>query len=65
MKTDDLQDLLDTVELVRLEREPAVSAELLQQVVLIEEANPDSDERALKAIREVVEAAVATAEGDA
>jgi len=63
MKTNDLQDLLDTVELVRLERSPAVPSELVKQVVLIEEANPDSDERALAQIREVVEAAVAAAEG--
>ena len=62
MKTNDLQDLLDTVELVRLETCPSAPAELLRQVVLIEEANPESNERALAAIREVVEAAVAAAE---
>ena len=63
MKTDDLQDLLDTVELVRKERGSNVPPELVQKVVLIEEANPDSDERALAQIREVVEAAVAAVEG--
>ena len=63
MKTDDLQDLIDTVELVRLERSSAVPSELVKQVVLIEEANPDSDERALAQIRKVVESAVAAVEG--
>lgn len=62
MKTDDLQDLLDTVELVRMERRSAVPSDLVKQVVLIEEANPDSDERALAEIRKAVEAAVAAAE---
>ena len=62
MKTDDLQDLLETVELVRLEHCPQVPAEVLRQVVLIEEANPDDDERALERIKSVIEAAVAIAE---
>ena len=62
MKTDDLQDLLDTVELVRLDQSPLVPAVLLEKVVLIEEANPDSDERALAQIREIVERVVSAAE---
>lgn len=50
MRTIDLKDLLDTVELMRVERHPELDAEFLAAVVRAEEANPEDDTEALRNI---------------
>jgi len=62
MKSNELDELLQTVESVRATRFAHLPAEFVREVVLVEEANPDSDDRALAEIRKLVEAAV-TSEG--
>lgn len=62
MKKNELDELLQTVEAVRAGSFAHLPTEFVRGVVLVEEANPDSDERALAEIRKLVEAAV-TSEG--
>lgn len=54
MTTYDLQHLLATVEAVREELHPEVPAALLEAVVEAEDANPDADDAALRAIEAAV-----------
>ena len=63
MKRNDLQELQGAVAAVRAKRKPDLSAEFLRQVVLIEERNPESEERALKELRALVEKVVSESEG--
>src|SRR5690242_15821278 len=46
MRTNDLQDLLETLELVRKEKHPDVDPAFLVAVVRAEEQNPEDDQEA-------------------
>lgn len=50
MRTIDLKDILATVELMRSQRHPDLSAEFLGAVVRAEEENSEDNEGALSAI---------------
>ncbi len=62
MKTNDLDELLRTVESVRATSFEHLPSGFVRGVVLVEEENPDSDERALAEIRKLIDAEV-TSEG--
>ena len=58
MPTNDLADLLQVVERLRVELHPDLSASFLAAVVRAEETNPDDDSGAVQAIRQALELAL-------
>lgn len=50
MQTNDLKDLIDTVELLRKELHPELDAGFLKSVIRAEEQNPEDDAEARRAI---------------
>lgn len=57
----DLGDLLESVELARVEKHPTLSSQFLRRVVEIEHEAADDEQAALSAIRKEVSAVVASA----
>lgn len=60
MKTTDLKALVEAVEAVRKEMHPDLSRGFLGAVIQAEEANPENDEAALRAIQAALEVALRT-----
>jgi|HigsolmetaAR202D_1030399.scaffolds.fasta_scaffold01122_13 hypothetical protein len=58
MRTTDLSDLLKAVESIRSEMHPDLSRSFLEAVVAAEEANPEDDDGAMKAIEAALNAAL-------
>lgn len=56
MQTNDLQDLLETVEQLRAEIHPDLDAKFLEAVVHAEEENPEDDAEAVRAIQAALKA---------
>jgi len=56
MRTNDLNDLTQTVEILRAELHPDLDAGFLAAVVRAEEANPEDDAEALRAIQNALKA---------
>jgi len=55
-----LGDLLESVDLARIERHPTMSAQFLRRVVEIEHEAADDEQAALSAIRKEVSAVIAS-----
>jgi hypothetical protein len=58
MKTADLEDILRTVETIRVEMHPDLDATFLSDVVKAEEANQEDDAGALRVIQAAAERAL-------
>jgi hypothetical protein len=59
MRTNDLKDLLTTVEALREELHPDLDASFVEAVVRAEEQNPEDDDEALRAVRAALTVALA------
>lgn len=60
MRTTDLKDLTNTVEILRTELYPDLDAEFLAAVVRAEEENPEDDGEALRSIQAALKIALAS-----
>ena len=58
MRTTELKDLMDTVERIRHEIHPDLDGRFLEAVVRAEEANPEDDTEALRAIQAALKVAL-------
>jgi hypothetical protein len=58
MRTTDLKDLTNTVEKLRRELHPDLSADFVHAVVQAEEQNPEDDAEALRAIQAALKTAL-------
>jgi hypothetical protein len=58
MRTTDLKDLIETVDLIRSELHPQLDARFLDAVIRAEEENPEDDAEALRAIQTALKAAL-------
>lgn len=56
MRTTDLKDLLEVVEVLRREQHPELDAGFLEAVVRAEEQNPDDEDEAIRAIQSALKA---------
>lgn len=56
MRTNDLQDLLETVEQLRAELHPDLDAKFLKAVVHAEQENPEDDAEAVRSIEAALKA---------
>jgi hypothetical protein len=63
MKRSDLDDLIDTVERIRLESHPHLDAAFLRAVIEAEEQSLEDEVEALKAIEAALEVALASRGG--
>jgi hypothetical protein len=60
MRTTDLKDLTEAVEILRLELYPDLDTEFLKAVVQAEEQNPEDDAEALRTIQAALKLALAS-----